>query len=440
MKRMEFSRVPQRLFNTVEDEYCSELASISNNSLVAYGILSVFPISMHSRNELCAYAKKSKPKKISSDESISNKLLCKINKTNDSFNTYSECLQCNPDQIRSNFSKKTSIQDGSNKKIFTFKAIIGRQTVTKDEKLQKNKTSTETYISSSHYENNEGSRDDLGTSILSQNEHFESNTKFHLKSSGSASQTSLCQHRIQSTMFTEETRSEVTNYSSITDDPVPCTLQLSIEDINYYKQIQTKLNHVFHELTENFENNTKINLNVIVKIWSHLKQSFLNQIQPKIHHRQLFDSLVKSFSLNKQYECYIDNNDEIQATLRVLSTTLFIVHDKYSFAEISLLFDDEEKVIIQYLANRLEWLLSSYRDEFSLMQECSQYYQRGIDKLETLNWIQIIQNEYPVLITRVIKDINSQVPQIQQIILIMLQDMKKRLLNIYTDMNPIMQL
>jgi hypothetical protein len=208
-----------------------------------------------------------------------------------------------------------------------------------------------------------------------------------------------------------------------------CCPEISPERLNQFKQRQTELDRSVKRLIESVTIKANENINQIRKYWSYIKQITLDQYQPKTTNFQLFDYLLKSTYLNKQFDRYFEQNDEIKAALQMLSTTLTIVHDKHSFSTINRLYDNEEKLMIENLHYQLESLLSSYTDELSFIRESSHYYKSNLNEEKKFNWIQIIQIDYPCLIEKISNDFIIKIPQIEQILIDMLRNLKKNLLN-----------
>jgi hypothetical protein len=217
---------------------------------------------------------------------------------------------------------------------------------------------------------------------------------------------------------------------SQTPPSAPRTRYVSTEHINNCKQRHLELSRTVQQLIESLKTKTKCSINQISKDWPYLKQKSLNEFYPKTNFYQMFGYLLQFSSPNKQSEFYLEENDEINAALRVLSTTLTITNNKYSFCTISQLFDQEEKSTIENLQDQLEGLLSSYIDELSFITERIQFYQSCPNAEKNFEWVQIIKQEYPSLIERISNDFITKTPQIEKILIQMLRNMKKRLLSI----------
>ncbi|CAF2086489.1 unnamed protein product [Rotaria magnacalcarata] len=253
------------------------------------------------------------------------------------------------------------------------------------------------------------------------------------------SQSSLYQLLLRPKIDIEEnivdnTKSTVSTTISISDiDPIPNPashfLRLSNEQTNYYKKRETELNQSAKELIERLKIKTNDSINQISKYWSYLKQFSLDTIREKTNHYQLFNYLLKSFNLNKEFKNYLETNDEITAALQVLSTTLIIVRGLYSLAEIDQIFDNEEKKTIGNLRDEREALLSSYYDELSIIHECGLVYQKCLNEGKGFHWTETIKNDYPALIEKVSNGFINKAPQVEQVLLKMLSNVKKRLHN-----------
>ena len=250
------------------------------------------------------------------------------------------------------------------------------------------------------------------------------------KSSSIPSQSGLHKLIVQSQSFNDGNLSETTKFSLPTS-PIPANrvLYLSTEEINYYKKRQSELDYTVKVLIEHLKLKANNNINQIFKCWSYLKQLSLDQIQRKAKLHQFIDYMLKINSV-KKIDLYLEQNDEINAALQILSTILNVVHNKFTLTQIKQLFDQEEKTTIESLRYDLELLLSSYFDELSFIHECSHFYQTNLDAEKSFHWIKIIKVEYPLLIEKISNDFIMNLPEVEHILKNMLRNMKKRLLNI----------
>jgi hypothetical protein len=212
--------------------------------------------------------------------------------------------------------------------------------------------------------------------------------------------------------------------------PPPVCIPISPERINQFKQRQIELDRTVEKLLETIRLETNRNIKQISKYWSYIKQISLDKYEPKGNPYQLFDYLLKCTYLNREYELYFEQNDEITAALQVLSTTLSIVHSQHSFTAINRVFDEEEKNMREQLHHQLESLMSSYTDELSFMRERIRFYQSNSNDEKNFDWIQIIQIDYPYLIEKISNDFLIEIPRIEQILLQLLRNTKKHLLTI----------
>ncbi|CAF4688679.1 unnamed protein product, partial [Rotaria sp. Silwood2] len=115
--------------------------------------------------------------------------------------------------------------------------------------------------------------------------------------------------------------------------------------------------------------------------------------------------------------------------LRVLSTTLDIVQDRYSLSTINQLFDCEEKTMIENLRTELEFSVSSHTDELSMINLFSDFYQTSLKELDDFHFVKIIKNDYPSLIEKISNDFVTKVPQVNEILEKMLRNVKNNLLS-----------
>jgi hypothetical protein len=250
----------------------------------------------------------------------------------------------------------------------------------------------------------------------------------------------------------EEISKIETNPTTIPFTPVRRFLNLNhdythtAEHIKRCKQRQSELDRSVNKLIEVFTLKTNENLNQISNYWIYLKDFILNQYQTKTNRFQLFDYLLKTccstLDSQKQMEFYIKQNDEITAELQILSTTLTIVNTQQTLLTISQLFDREEQTTIRALQRHLESSLSAYADELSFIIERIHVYEArfaawkncntmDLDSI-TYEWTQSIEHDYPALIEKISNDFLTKVPQIETILVQMLQNMRRGLLNTNT--------
>jgi hypothetical protein len=215
------------------------------------------------------------------------------------------------------------------------------------------------------------------------------------------------------------------------------------QHIKQCKQRQSELDRSVNKLIEVLTTKTNENLSQISYYWIYLKQLILSHYEEKTIRFQLFDYLLKTccstIDSQKQIQLYIQNNDEINAALQVLSTTLLIIDNQQNYLTITQLFDREEQTKIRTLRRHLESLLSSYADELSFIIERINVYESRFSTWKNSNttdldsieyqWTQIIEHDYPSLIEKISNDFITKIPQIEKILVQMLQNMKKRLLN-----------
>jgi hypothetical protein len=218
------------------------------------------------------------------------------------------------------------------------------------------------------------------------------------------------------------------------------------EHIKQCKQRQSELDRSVRKLIEVLTTKTNENLSQISYYWAHLKQLALNHYDTKTNHFQLFGYLLKTcctnFDTQKQVELFFEQNDEINAALQVLLTTLTIINNQQNYLTISQLFDREEQTTIRTLQRHLESLVSPYVDELSFITERINVYDSRFSTWKNSNttdldsiayeWKQIIEHDYPALIETISNDFITKIPQIEKILVLMLGNMKKRLLNTTT--------
>jgi len=344
---------------------------------------------------------------------IGNISSCKICHKLDSSNQYDTCLRCRENQLdtRSDPLLLSPTSQNSNSQIGRSHSLYVGNAYNKDDKLRigdENK----------HKLNRENSTRSLS---------------LHPPSIDSLSHSSCLYQILLQPKFSPQTTVIETKkcplFSPAPPPTPPPVLNIPPERIIRCKQRQIELDRIANKLLENLLIKSNENINQISKYWSYLKQLSLDQFQPKTHRCKLVSYLLKSSYLNKQYELYLEENDELKAALQVLLTVLTIVREKYSFSTIYHLFDYEEKITLENLRHQLEFLHSSYIDELSFIHSRIDFYQSCTTGEKNFDWIQIIKVDYPILIEKICDDFILKVPQIEQILIQMLRDMKRRLLS-----------
>lgn len=214
------------------------------------------------------------------------------------------------------------------------------------------------------------------------------------------------------------------------------------EHIKQCEQRQSELERSVKKLIEVLTIKTNENLSQISIYWINFKQLLLEEYENKTNRFQLFGYLVKNccttFNSPQKILEGLNKNDEINAALQVLSTTLIIIHDQQNLFTINQLFDREEQTTIRKLKCDLETLLSLYNDELSFLNDrvkdyqsrCASWKNSNINDLELISyeWTQIIEHDYPALIEKISNDFITKIPQVEKILISMLRSMKQRLL------------
>ena len=214
--------------------------------------------------------------------------------------------------------------------------------------------------------------------------------------------------------------------------------------IKQYKHRQSQLDLAVQKLIEVLMIKSNENIARISLYWIYLRQVSLDRFPSHTNPFQilncLFPTCCSTIESQKQLESYFKEHDEIQAALQVLSTTILIVSQQHSLATIHQLFDREEQTTVRLLRRHLESLLSSYRDELSFITERIHIYEARFAtwknsntlELESLayEWTHIVEHDYPSLIEKISNDFLSKISPIEDVLLQMLKNMRKRLLSI----------
>ena len=214
--------------------------------------------------------------------------------------------------------------------------------------------------------------------------------------------------------------------------------QLSDRTIQQVKQRRIELERAVNKLIDVLIRKIDHNIHQISQYWRQIKSILLERYQLKTNRFQLINYLSKICCLTlKQTELYIEKNDEIKAQMDIVLRTLFIIQDQQSLSTIKQLFDREEQTTIRRLQRHLESLLSSYEEDLSFINSCIHNYESRIatyknSNLNSIveNWIQITKHNYPSLIEKISNDFITTIPHIENILIQMLRNMKKYLLNI----------
>lgn len=249
------------------------------------------------------------------------------------------------------------------------------------------------------------------------------------------------------------TNSTTTNESSSL--PVPMTpvrqflnlndqFTLTDQHVKQSKKRQLELDRAVSKLVEVLTLKTDENLQQISQYWKHIKQLSLDHYQAKMIRFPLINSFWKSCcstggDSTRQFDSFIEKNDELKAELQVLFSTLTIVKDQYTLDTLQQLFFREEQATLRSIRRNFDALLWTYSDELTFISERILVYDKRFANWKNSNpaelesiaheWTQIIEHDYPSLIEKISNDFISKIPQIETLLLPMMKNMKKRLLN-----------
>ncbi|CAF3079716.1 unnamed protein product [Rotaria sp. Silwood2] len=429
-----------RQMQRVENDYCStsswtsSIVRASSNPSISSMIGSMCPISIDASNYPLKHDNQPITETSLTKNSLVNTSLCKICNKFNTTNQYDTCLQCYQNQSKSNSFENISIEQKSHNQTVLSQSFHVQKTMDNDKnKLLENNNTTDV-ADSSQDEAKKKLQHHVLKHLVIFNGECESLRDLSKRSSSLSSQSCLFQLVVRPKLCFEENVVETIECSPSVlasvpvSEPVSQCLHLSSEDINYYKKREVELHHTVTELIEQLTIKTNENINQISKYWSYLKQLSLNNIQPQTNLNQIFNYLSKPINRNKQFEHFLEKNDEIKALLRVLSTTLDIVQDRYSLSTINQLFDCEEKTMIENLRTELEFSVSSHTDELSMINLFSDFHQTSLKELDNFHLIKIIKNDYPSLIEKISNDFVTKVPQVNEILEKMLRNVKNNLL------------
>ena len=213
---------------------------------------------------------------------------------------------------------------------------------------------------------------------------------------------------------------------------VPSAINLSIEDQTHWKARQVQLNEVVQQLIKTSQRKATENRKEISKVWAHLKRVSLYECPLSRHTSELFPGSFNVSRSKRFLDSSFEKNDELEAAFQVLATGLLIAQDTYSLCEFTQFFDDEERRMLEQLADQMEFSLSSYIDEHRMITERIHFYQNQPSDSKTVDWTQIIRDDYPPLIERISHDFINQIPSCQPTLVTMLTNIKRRLCNAST--------
>lgn len=218
----------------------------------------------------------------------------------------------------------------------------------------------------------------------------------------------------------------------------------TVEHIKQSKQRQTELDQSVEKLIEILTRKTNENIQQISSYWLYLKEILLERSQPVNERFPLIDYFFKtccsSNNSRKSMQTFFQQNDDLNAAIDVLLTTLKIINQQPISLVINQLFYREEQTTIRALQRQLESLHSSYTEELSFIIERIRVYETRFDSWKNTNtneldsiayeWTQIIENDYPALIEKISNDFITKVPQVDKVLLQMLRNTKKNLIHI----------
>ena len=215
--------------------------------------------------------------------------------------------------------------------------------------------------------------------------------------------------------------------------PVLCPVNHSIEDQTHWRARQVQLDEVVQQLIKTFQRKATEYRNEICQVWTHLKRVSLYECPLSHNTSRLLQGSFSATRSKRFLDLSFEQNDELDAAFQVLATSILIAKDTYSLCEFAQFFDDEERRMLEQLADQLDFSLSSYTDEHRMITERIHFYQNQPSDSKTVDWIQIIKDDYPPLIERISNDFINQTPSCEQTLVKMLTNIKRRLCNAHSD-------
>ena len=383
-------------------------------------ILSMCPLSFQSNNDSPL------TRTNSMDDSCENTPGCKICKQTKSTNQFNKCYQC----FQTELSVTSDSLQLSPNDLKANKQIIRSQSLNYGKNKDKKKFSYRLFTNFLRLHGHEQPKTESTTSISTHSSLYQIILRPQLSFDTTVKEKVISPPPSRTTSPPSSTSSSRRN--SPTSASLSCTppplIHLSPERIKHCEQRQMELDRVIQKLVESITRKTNENIAEIPKYWSYLKQSCLDQLQPKKNQSQIFTNLLKSTLSDNQIKIFIEENEQIKARLDILTNILTTDQDKYSIPTIDRLFDFEEQSMTEYLRSQLEFLLASYSDELLFIHERIRFYQSCPHEEKNADWIQIIKMDYPFLIEKMSNDFIMKIPQVEQILIDMLGNMKKYLL------------
>lgn len=448
MNRFGSSSTDHQQIQVVQTKYHpilpSKISITSKNSSTSLSslILNIFPLptELHSQTLMCEYSATSVAN--TAKHLHENTSLCKICQKHESLkhDGIDMCDQCYQATLKSNPFSFPSTKQCPDNAIFR-STVYTEQTCIKDEQNILKTNEKKVSIDISGKESKAGLKSDSCTLLSSSDQQCESNidsltTKLH-----DHSQSCLVQLILRPQLHPEQVSGEnrpipLNTPAPIQDpDPVPVTesdppqrlLSLSVEQIRFYEKLEKEYYNTAEKLIEYLKRKTKESIDQLLKYWSLSKQCCLDQMYDKTNHNQFVDYILKSLVANKEFQNYLDQNDEIRVTLQILSAVLATVPDKYPLSEIKQIFDNAEYEILSNVHSKHEGLISSYIDTLSITHTCSLSYQSRLDGKNAYRWIETIEKDYRCLIQKVSNASVENLPEVEKILLEMLLNVKKRL-------------
>ena len=211
----------------------------------------------------------------------------------------------------------------------------------------------------------------------------------------------------------------------------PVRPSISPDRILQFKKRQIEFDRTVDKLIETIKFEANKNIEQIFQYWSHIKYISLEKYQPKLNPHYLLDYFFNCNYFTQNYDTYLEQNDELTAALQVLSTTLSIVHQEQSFPALNEIFDTEEKTTRENLEYQMNCLIESYMEELSIIRQSIHVYQSCTHEDKSLEWIQMIQIEYPFFKEKLSNDFLTRIPQIESNLLQLIRSTKKSLVNLH---------
>lgn len=199
------------------------------------------------------------------------------------------------------------------------------------------------------------------------------------------------------------------------------------EKFEFYGRRKRELDRVVDELIKVVERQFNQVVAQTSNFWVEMKRLCVDRLDDENGIEHFHDYVFPSLGDDDRLKTLLTHNEDLQAGIQVLKTTLFIFKEKFTLAELKSLFDDEEKFNRDQLVHQMNMLVISYQKTHRLIDERIHFYKTN--RLDNqFDWTDVIQNDYFPLIEQISNDFVTRILSTPENLLSMLVNVKKRLL------------